>query len=226
METELMTIRDVARLLRLNDKAVGRLAETGELPGLKVARSWRFSRTAVAAWQARAGKTDAPVAPVKPALTLAGVMDAGRMNLKLRGADKDTILHELVALVIDPGRDRDAEIFFQALKAREDLCSTCVNDGVAIPHARNALVGLVNEPLLAYGRHAHGVDFGALDGQPVQHFFLLCAPNVRDHLQLLARLSRLLHAPDFRTRLQGAATPDAVIALIASAEENLPVVAR
>ena len=107
------------------------------------------------------------------------------------------------------------------MKAREDLCPTCVNEGVAIPHARNALVGLVDHPVLAYGRHRAGVDFGAFDGKPIQHFFLLCAPNVRDHLFVLARLSRLLGQPDFRTRLGAAETPEQVLAVVAQAEKSI-----
>lgn len=230
METELMTLRDVARYLRLNEKVVGRLAQEGELPAQKVSRGWRFSRTAVDAWHANRrlvpGTSDAPL-PAEPAapsgpLTIAGSMDAGRMNLKLHGENKDAVLRELVALALDPNEKRQAELFFQALKAREDLCTTCVNDGIAIPHARNALVGLVDKPLVAYGRHSEGIDFGAFDGKPVKHFFLLCAPNVRAHLQLLARLSRVLHNQEFQQKLTEAPTPDAVISLIRTAEQVIP----
>ena len=124
--------------------------------------------------------------------------------------------------VVEPGEQRQAELFFQALKARENLCSTCVDHGIAIPHARNALVGLVDKPLLAYGRHPVGVEFGAFDGAPVRHFFLLCAPNVRHHLKLLSRLTRLLHAPRFRSELGAMTTAADIIAVVRAAEQTLP----
>lgn len=221
-----MTVRDVARYLRLNEKAVQQLAQDGELPAQKWNRGWRFSRTAVDAWQSRRPVAEqqlpAEATGLPAPLTLAAALDVRCMNLELKGADKDAVLRELVALVIDPSQERQSELFFQALKAREDLCTTCVNEGVALPHARNALVGLVDKPLLAYGRHPQGVDFAALDGRPVFHFFLLCAPNVRQHLNLLARLSRLLHEADFRKQLSKAATPDAVFALVRTAEQVIP----
>jgi len=220
-----MTLRDVARYLHLNERAVGRMAEAGELPAQRATRGWRFSRTAIEAWRTQPGRATQeplPAEPVPP-LTLAGAMDAGRMSLQLHGTNRDAVLHELVALVLDPGNDRHAELFFQALKAREDLCSTCVNDGVAIPHARNALIGLVDQAVVAYGRQPNGVDFGAIDGQPVKHFFLLCAPNVRDHLKLLARLSRLLHKPDFRAKLDASASPDELIRVVGETEQSIPV---
>jgi excisionase family DNA binding protein len=230
MDAELMTLRDVARHLRLNEKTVSRLAQDGELPAQKLPRGWRFSRTAIEAW--RASRRPAKRIPTQPLpaeatgmpapLTIAGVMDVSRIKLKLLGHAKDAVLRELVELVIDPLNCRQTDLFFQALKARVDLCPTCVNEGVAIPHARNALIGLVDQPLVAYGRHPAGIEFGALDGQPVRHFFLLCAPTVREHLQLLARLARVVREPKFREQLLAAATPHDVLARVRTAEAGIP----
>jgi mannitol/fructose-specific phosphotransferase system IIA component (Ntr-type) len=154
-------------------------------------------------------------------LSVAGAMSPLRVNLNLLADNRDGVLRELVTLVIPPHEKRRATMLFKALKAREELCSTCVNEGVAIPHSRNALVGLVEHPILAYGRHARGVNFGALDGKPVHHFFLLCAPNVRDHLQLLGRLARLVHRAEFRAQLAAVQQPEALIALVQAAEQTL-----
>jgi len=153
--------------------------------------------------------------------TVANAITPARINLDLGSADKDGVLRELCALVVDPREERLFETFLQALKAREDLCPTCVTEGVAIPHSRNAVVGIVDHPVLAYGRHVRGIDFGALDGKPVHHFFLLCAPNVREHLQLLARLARLVNNPEFRAQLAAARQPNDVIRLIADTEARI-----
>ena len=154
-------------------------------------------------------------------ITVAGAMEPARINLNLQSPDRDGVLRELVALVIAPHEPRLADTLFNALKAREELCSTCVNEGVAIPHSRNAIVGLVDRPVIAYGRHVKGIDFGALDGKPVQHFFLLCAPNVREHLQLLARPARMLNRPEFRNQLAAVSRPTDVIALVRDREQAL-----
>lgn len=154
-------------------------------------------------------------------LTVANALTPARINTSLAATDKEGVLRELCALVIDPREERLFETLLQALKAREDLCPTCITEGVAIPHSRNALVGLVDSPMVAYGFHNQGVDFGALDGQPVHHFFLICAPNVRDHLQLLARLARLVNNPEFRKKLALARQPDEVITLIRGTEQRI-----
>ena len=226
METEFMTPKEVAQQLRLAETTVARMARDGELAAQEFGGSWRFSRATVEAWAAAQPAIEQQL-PVEATglpepLTVAGAMSVDHMNLALQGTTKDAVLRELVGMVIAPGNERHTEFFFQALKAREDLCSTCVNEGIAIPHARNALVGLVNKPLLAYGRHVAGVDFGAMDGQPVRHFFLLCSPNVREHLQLLARLSRILHKTDFRSRLEAVDLPVDIIALVRDAEQAHP----
>jgi mannitol/fructose-specific phosphotransferase system IIA component (Ntr-type) len=153
-------------------------------------------------------------------ITVAGAISPMRVNMNLMADNRDGVLREMAALVVPPQEKRLSQTFFRALKAREDMCSTCVNEGIAIPHARNALVGIVERPVLAYGRHRTGVNFGALDGKPVHHFFLLCAPNVREHLQLLARLSRLLHRAELRQELDRAQQTEDVLALLKRAEEN------
>ena len=76
---------------------------------------------------------------------------------------------------------------------------------------------MVRKQVIAYGRHA-GIYFGALDGKPVQHFFLLCAPTVQQHLRLLSRLARMLHDPAFLAKLNAAQTPDDLLALVRASE--------
>ncbi len=106
-----------------------------------------------------------------------------------------------------------------ALREREELHSTGIGDGVAFPHARTALSGLVSRPVIVFGRHAQGIPFGAIDGRPVRLFFLLVTTSVTQHLQILARISRLLHAPSIRQRLLDAQRPDEVLSAIREAEK-------
>jgi len=228
METEIMTVREVANYLRLSEKTVSRMAQDGRIPAQKLANQWRFQRASIDSWMAKRAATpiDEQQLPpeatgLPPELTVANAIAPTRINLNLTAPDKNGVLRELCALVLDPREERLFETLLQALTAREDLCPTCVTEGVAIPHARNALVGLVDTPVLAYGRHNQGIDFGALDGKPVYHFFLLCAPNVRQHLQLLSRLARLVNNADFRANLMTAKLPDDILALIREAEERL-----
>src|ERR1700683_863427 len=189
METEIMTLKEVADYLRLSEKTVSRMAQEGRIPAQKLARQWRFQRASIASWLANTaaipidGQDLPPEATGLPqALTIANVIAPARINLNLAASDRNGVLRELSALELDPREERLFETLLQALKSREELCPTCVTEGAALPRARNALAVLVATPVLAYGRHNKGVDFGALHGKPVYHFFLLCAPDVRQHL--------------------------------------------
>jgi mannitol/fructose-specific phosphotransferase system IIA component (Ntr-type) len=92
---------------------------------------------------------------------------------------------------------------------------------VALPHARNALVGLVGQPIIVFGRHVEGISYGAIDGKPARLFFLLVAPSVTQHLSVLARISRVLRDPRLRRNLLAAATAVDVQKAIGEAEDKM-----
>ncbi|MFN7138171.1 MAG: PTS sugar transporter subunit IIA, partial [Limisphaerales bacterium] len=118
------------------------------------------------------------------------------------------------------GNDEAQSTLLRALKEREQLHSTSIGDGIAIPHARNALVGLVQRPVMVFGRSNQGVNFGALDGEPTKLFFLIISPTVTQHLAILARLSRLLRNPVLRKNLLSAEKPEKVMSVLEEAEAN------
>ena len=141
------------------------------------------------------------------------------MNLNLASADRDAVLNELVNQIPQLAKQPEArKTLLRALQERELLHSTGIGDGIALPHARNALVGLVDEPIVVFARHASGIAYGAIDGVPARLFFLLIAPTVTQHLGILARLSRILRDPKVRQNLLTADRPEKVISLIRDAE--------
>jgi mannitol/fructose-specific phosphotransferase system IIA component (Ntr-type) len=155
-------------------------------------------------------------------IVLSKLMSPSSVNLNLKGADREGVLEELVNQVAEISKQPDArQTLLKALHEREQLHSTGIGDGVALPHARNALVGLVDHPVIVFGRSTQGVPFGAIDGAPSKLFFLLVAPTVTEHLAMLARLSRLLRDPRLRHELLAAENPRKALALIKDAEAAL-----
>ena len=149
-------------------------------------------------------------------------IEAGGVILTLGGQRRDEVLRELVEhMAVLSGRPAEQSLLLAALKEREDLCSTGVGDGVALPHARNALVGLVDRPVIVFGRKAEGLPFGSIDGSLVRLFFLVVAPNVTLHLRVLARLSRLLRNPHVRQSLLTAESVSRVLSIVRVNEVDL-----
>ena len=155
-------------------------------------------------------------------IVLSELISPATINLNLTGANRDAVLEELVAHIPAlAGQPEARQTLLRALHEREQLHSTGIGDGVALPHARNALVGLVSAPVMVFGRHSQGVPYGALDGRPANLFFLVVAPTVTQHLAALARLSRLMRDPNLRKALLLAENPKKVQALIREAEAKL-----
>ena len=153
---------------------------------------------------------------------LSELLSTATVNLDLQSTDRDSVLAELVDQIPQLAREPAArETLLKALHERERLHSTGIGDGIALPHARNALVGLVDDSLVVFGRHAQGIPYGAIDGVPARLFFLLLAPTVTQHLAILARLSRILRDPKLRQNLLIADSAEKVIALIWEAESNM-----
>jgi mannitol/fructose-specific phosphotransferase system IIA component (Ntr-type) len=142
--------------------------------------------------------------------------------LNLASTTRDGLLAELVGaipeLLDDP--EKRASLLV-ALREREDLHSTGIGDGVALPHARTALTGLVQQPVIVFGRHPKGIDYGAIDRRPVQLFFLLVTTSVTQHLQVLARISRLLRGAALRQKLLAIDRPEQVLTLIREVEQTM-----
>jgi mannitol/fructose-specific phosphotransferase system IIA component (Ntr-type) len=156
------------------------------------------------------------------AIVLTDLLSPAAMNLNLASTDQSSVLDELVNQIPDLAQQPAArETLLHALHEREKLHSTGIGDGIALPHARNALVGLVDHPVIVFARHAKGIPFGAIDGLPARLFFLLIAPTVTQHLGILARLSRILRDPKLRQALLSADRPEKVISIIRDAEASL-----
>ena len=156
------------------------------------------------------------------AVVLSELLSPAVINLDLKSADRDSVLGELVNQIPQLVKQPEArQTLLRALHEREQLHSTGIGDGIALPHSRNALVGLVDQPILVFGRHAKGIPYDAIDGIPTRLFFLLIAPTVTQHLAVLARLTRLLRDPRLRQNLLATEKPENALALIREAESKL-----
>jgi PTS system nitrogen regulatory IIA component len=134
---------------------------------------------------------------------------------ELTAANKEGVIREIVESLRASGQFKGADVedVVRAIQKRETLGSTGIGRGVAIPHTKHTsvprLVGTI-------GISKPGVAFDSLDGEPVHVFVLLISPQDKpgDHLRALENVSRSLRDDDFVQSLRGAATRDAIWALL------------
>ena len=134
------------------------------------------------------------------------------IKLELEGTTKDEVLKELISLLkLDEKADG---MLYKMLKRRENLGSTGIGRGIAIPHCRSLVV---NKLRVAFGRKTGGVDFKAIDEKPVHFFFLIVAPPLEvsnQYLPVLGKIAQFSKEPDVPQRLFALSEARAFLALL------------
>ena len=133
------------------------------------------------------------------------------VNLALSGTTKDEILKELIALL---NVGEKADVLYKMLKRRENLGSTGIGRGIAIPHCRSLVV---NRLRVAFGRKNEGVPFQAIDDKPAHFFFLIVAPPLEvsnQYLPVLGKIAQFAKEDDVPKRLQELQTAAEFLKLI------------
>ncbi|HEX8906446.1 MAG TPA: PTS sugar transporter subunit IIA, partial [Longimicrobiaceae bacterium] len=128
-------------------------------------------------------------------MLLTELLTPERVKVPLSARSKDAVLEELVGVLADAGAVADPAAVLRAVHQREEMLSTGIGGGVAIPHGK---VDGVGELVMAAGIASEPMDFAALDGQPVRLFFLLVGPESAAgmHVKALSRISRLVRRDD------------------------------
>lgn len=225
-------IESLAAYLHLDPGQVLKLAERDKLPGRKVTGQWRFSRAEVHHWlEERIGLSSdeeliqmegvlrrAATEPDEQAVSIAGMMPLEAMAVPLAARTRGSVITSLVDVAAQTGWLWDTSKMSEAVRAREDMMATALENGVALLHPRRPMASILGQAFVAFGRTDRGIPFGAPRGGLTDLYFLILSLDDRGHLQVLARLSRLLSDPALVDALREA--PDAVTAHEAIAQRE------
>jgi len=199
MDDRLMTVKQLAGYLNLNERTVLRLVTDGVLPGVKVGNQWRFRKAMIETWldDQLLGVTprmvDAPKPVVSPRamLELASCFELSHIIPELAASSKNGVIEELSGLAAELGLVRDKTWFIGALIERENIMPSATGRGVAFLHTMKRNPQQVTRPFMVLGRSKQGVDFDSLDGEPTHLFFVLGLKINELHLPWLAKLSSM-----------------------------------
>jgi PTS system nitrogen regulatory IIA component len=146
-------------------------------------------------------------------LKLAEMFTPDAVILDLKAKDKMGAIREIANHLIDKGIIVNSEEFLKAIDNRENLESTGIGDGIAIPHART---DAVRELILTLAISRNGVDFEAVDGKPSNVIFMIVSPDSKkgEYIRILAKLSQIIRRPGLKDSLLKARTVDDVVAIV------------
>ncbi|MBN1765591.1 MAG: PTS sugar transporter subunit IIA [Sedimentisphaerales bacterium] len=229
-----MSLEEMAQFLGIDQRSLSRMAQRGEIPSHKVQGIYRFNRAEVMEWLQRqmpdlhhqkladmdAGITAHRKVDPEEALIMP-LLRAEAITIDLGARTRKSVLKELTALAQRTELVYDGESVLEALIRREELCSTAVEGGLALPHPRRPLPYAVAEPILVVARTSNGIGFGAPDGRLTDLFFMTCSQDDHHHLHILARLCRMMHDDNMAHHIRAAHTPEEIITIMKQREAEV-----
>ena len=221
-----LSLREAARILGVDESTLHRWVRRGEIAAQRIHDQYRFDRVDLLEFASARGIAVAPdmlsdpEAHVQQLPRLSEAVRAGGVHHDVPGTDKASALRAVVdRLPVPAGIERG--FLHQMLLAREQLGSTGLGHGIAIPHPREPIVLRVTAPTVSVAYLTSPIEFDALDGRPVHTLFTVVSPSVRVHLHLLAVLAAALRDADVLAKVEGRAGEAELVTAIARVEAEL-----
>lgn len=211
-----LDLEQLAAYLHLTPAQVMRMADRGQLPGRKISGQWRFSEAEIHSWlEQRIGASGDPekLAQVQQVVDrwsdghsdfvrLSQLLPLAAIEIPLQARTNSSVIRRMVALCEATGMLWEPSRMIEAVQAREELHPTALDCGVALLHPRRPQTSILSEPILALGISSQPLPFGNQSGHLTDVFFLICSTNDKVHLQVLAKLSRLLASTKFLSEIR------------------------
>ena len=232
MALEWFNLDELARQLGRDRREIEKLVQRGRIPGRKVGGDWQFHPTEVTHWleQEMREYTDRELALVEQThrstevseqTPVSSLLKPETVQVPLEARTKRSVLESLIEVAGRTWQIWQPALILQAVQEREAVLPTAFEHGVALPHPRNPLSEALGQSVIAFGLVPGGIPFGAPDRGLTDLFFLVLCRDSRTHLQVLARLGRLLQTPGFLDKLRQSEDSEAAYLTICSADQQL-----
>ncbi len=226
-----LTIEQMASALDLPRSKIERWIRQGRIPLNRRGDECTFDRQGLERWARQhhlrfvieQGGAEPGGRP--PAESFVAALTQGGIHYDIEGETVPEVMHSAVARLSVVAPESKPDLVAKLIE-RENLTSTGLGNGIAVPHPREPESLAIASPSIAACYLKQSVDFNALDGKPVMLLFVLLSPSVRSHLQLLSRLSYGLRNRDFVGFLQRTPEPEALIKEVAALEAQSETTSR
>ena len=235
MPFRLLDLDEVAKYLHLAPADIEQRVKNREIPFEKRGDRIVFSKREIDAWASQRilglpgqrlvdyhQQSTRHTRKILPHETiLPEMLQSGAIASAMTSKTKASVLRDLVALAEKTGNLGDPKALLASLEEREELCSTAVPGGFALPHPRSHEPYLFETSFIVVGRPAQEIHFGAPDGQPTHLFFLICCQDDQLHLHALARLCLIVQKTSLLDQLREAPDAEALRHAIIAAEQQI-----
>jgi len=211
-DDDILTLEEVAKYLRVSERTIYDCAQKGEIPAGKIRTAWRFKKSEIDKW-VNDKLTSTNLAPLIHPINAESILSMHRILFTNYSSKRDTLLALAENIAAAPQIKNRQELSAEILK-REELMSTAIGFGIAIPHVR---LSSVTDLVVSVGISRSGiVDFHPLDDEPVRLVFMIAAAHNQHayYLQTLSWFSTRLKNKELRDSLLAAETEQQVYDLL------------
>jgi PTS system nitrogen regulatory IIA component len=212
-DDDILTIEEVAKYLRVSERTVYDCAQKGEIPAGKIRTAWRFKKSEIDKW-VNERLTSVNLNPQINPINVESILSPHRILFINHSSKKDVLITMAENLAATPQIKNSQELLAEILK-REELMSTAIGCGIAIPHVR---LSSITDLVVSVGiSRTNIVDFNPMDDEPVRLVFMIAAAHNQHayYLQTLSWFSTRLKNKELRDSLLAAETPQQVYELLA-----------
>lgn len=232
MKREYLEASEAATYLGMTEEEIVRKARCGDLPAEARGGRWVFSKEDIDHWtekrigtsrgeQLRRLERTVGRRHGSDPFVVRSLLHPRAIDLALDARTRGSALRGLVACADRTGLVYDARALLDLVEQRENMLSTAIEGGVAIPHPRRPDPYLSEQSLIAFARTSCGIPFGAPDGALTDLFFLIVSREDRFHLTVLARLARMLSLASFRDELRAVEDAEQALAAVETRERDV-----
>ncbi|MBN2509689.1 MAG: PTS sugar transporter subunit IIA [Spirochaetales bacterium] len=227
LQDDILTLSELAEYLKVSEKTMLKMVNAGEIPAAKIGNQWRFSRAIINDWLVSKmevvpqndlsmlieGELD--FVPLSRLLSKDGVI------LDMKAGDRDSALARLAGKAFELSLVADEQELTRLLIQREDMMSTALDNGIALPHVRTLRKGFAAGPGIIIGMSGKGINFNLADQKKTFLFFLIVSDSEAVHLRIMAKLARILRNTQKVEHLRSFKRADEFIGFFIEEEKRL-----
>jgi len=203
-----LNVKEAAGLLSVSEKTIYRMVKSRTIPCSKIGGLWRFSESELMSWVKDSGITPLSSALATPSLeeesetiSISNLLQKGGIYYRIAGDTKDEVIKNSLFSIKREESEGHVEQLFTAIMSRENLCSTAIGHGIALPHPRPFGRFLSRRSSISICFLESPVAFDSVDGGDVYALFFIFPNSEERYLKMLSRLLRLLKEADLLNKL-------------------------
>lgn len=222
----IMTTKELAEYLKLNEKTIIKMAQNKEIPGVKVGNQWRFHRSVIDAYlqQNIVGSSGQEMNRViyrqGPNIFISRLINPQAIELGAEIAQADAVLSRLVELAYKAKITKAPDKLLEELRRREEMLSTAVGNLIALPHPRHPGAELFLQEGIVIVRTNKALEFNAPDKKAVRLFIMICALDEAMHLKILAAVAKFLRHQNAVETLMSVNSADDLMRFLLTFDRN------